>query len=112
MKKLFIIIFLLTTSSAYAAGHLSDKDKKATLKCTGLYYANSMIPQGTLELDKIVYSIFSPPRNMPEDIDLPRHRAYEIKDGKRYFVESDEPESGRLVDEVLEEEGQGREGRG
>ena len=31
--------------------------KKATLKCTGLYYANSMIPQGTLELDKIVYSI-------------------------------------------------------
>ena len=33
------------------------KTKKATLKCTGLYYANSMIPQGTLELDKIVYSI-------------------------------------------------------
>lgn len=64
------------------------------------------------QLDKIVYSIFSPPRNMPEDIDLPRHRAYEIKDGKRYFVESDEPESGRLVDEVLEEERQGREGRG
>ena len=36
---------------------ISDKDKKATLKCTGLYYANSMIPQGTLELDKIVFSI-------------------------------------------------------
>ncbi len=36
---------------------MTDKDKKATLKCTGLYYANSMIPQGTLELDKIVYSI-------------------------------------------------------
>ena len=48
---------MLTTSSAYAAGHLSDKDKKATLKCTGLYYANSMIPQGSLELDKIVFSI-------------------------------------------------------
>ena len=40
-----------------AAGHLSEKDKKETLKCTGLYYANSMIPQGTLELDKIVFSI-------------------------------------------------------
>ena len=57
MKKFFIIIFLIAFSSAYAAGHLSEKDKKATLKCTGLYYANSMIPQGTLELDKIVYSI-------------------------------------------------------
>ena len=57
MKKFFIIIFLTAFSSAYAAGHLSEKDKKATLKCTGLYYANSMIPQGTLELDKIVYSI-------------------------------------------------------
>ena len=57
MKKFFIILFLAAFSSAYAAGHLSEKDKKATLKCTGLYYANSMIPQGTLELDKIVYSI-------------------------------------------------------
>ena len=51
MKKFFIILFLTAFSSAYAAGHLSEKDKKATLKCTGLYYANSMIPQGTLELD-------------------------------------------------------------
>ena len=39
MKKFFIILFLTAFSSAYAAGHLSDKDKKATLKCTGLYYA-------------------------------------------------------------------------
>ena len=58
MKKFFFtILAFLYFSSAIAAGHLSDKDKKATLKCTGLYYANSMIPQGTLELDKIVYSI-------------------------------------------------------
>ena len=58
MKKFFFIILaFLYLSSAIAAGHLSEKDKKATLKCTGLYYANSMIPQGTLELDKIVYSI-------------------------------------------------------
>ena len=56
MKKIFII-YLLLISTVSAAGHLSEKDRKATLKCTGLYYANSMIPQGTLELDKIVYSI-------------------------------------------------------
>ena len=48
---------LVTFSSVYAAGHLSEKDRKATLKCAGLYYANSMIPQGTLKLDKIVHSI-------------------------------------------------------
>jgi hypothetical protein len=59
MKKLSIIIFLLLLSSAYAASNLNEKDKKGILKCTGLYYANSMIPQGTLELDKIVHSIAS-----------------------------------------------------
>ena len=57
VKKTFVILLLLFFNSAYAMGHLSEKDKKATLKCTGLYYANSMIPQGTLELDKIVFSI-------------------------------------------------------
>ena len=57
MKKIIIFIYLFLFASANAVGHLSDKDKKATLKCTGLYYANSMIPQGTLELDKIVFSI-------------------------------------------------------
>ena len=57
MKKIIIFIHLFLFASANAAGHLNDKDKKATLKCTGLYYANSMIPQGTLELDKIVFSI-------------------------------------------------------
>ena len=57
MKKIIIFIHLFLFASANAVGHLNDKDKKATLKCTGLYYANSMIPQGTLELDKIVFSI-------------------------------------------------------
>ena len=58
MKKILLVTFIfLYFSNAIAAGHLSGKDKKATLECTGLYYANSMIPQGTLELDKIVYSI-------------------------------------------------------
>ena len=57
MKKIITFISLFLFSTVLASGHLSDKDKKATLKCAGLYYANSMIPQGTLELDKIVYSI-------------------------------------------------------
>ena len=59
MKKIITTIFLISFSAAHATGHLSDKDKKATLKCAGLYYANSMIPQGTLKLDKIVHSIAS-----------------------------------------------------
>ena len=57
MKKIITFLALVTFSSVYAAGHLSEKDRKATLKCTGLYYANSMIPQGTLKLEKIVHSI-------------------------------------------------------
>tara|TARA_X000000368_G_scaffold284179_1_gene225645 strand:+ start:76 stop:453 length:378 start_codon:yes stop_codon:yes gene_type:complete len=57
MKKIITFTSLFLFSVANAAGHLSEKDRKATLKCTGLYYANSMIPQGTLKLDKIVFSI-------------------------------------------------------
>jgi hypothetical protein len=57
MKKIYIILSLLLFTTLNATGHLSDKDKKATLECAGLYYANSMIPQGTLKLDKIVHSI-------------------------------------------------------
>ena len=57
MKKIIILISLFLFSAGNAAGHLSEKDRKEILKCTGLYYANSMIPQGTLELDKIVFSI-------------------------------------------------------
>ena len=57
MRKIITFIALLSFSSVNAAGHLSEKDRKDTLKCTGLYYANSMIPQGTLDLDKIVFSI-------------------------------------------------------
>ena len=35
---------------------MSDSDKSKTIECTGIYYANSMIPQGELELEKIVQS--------------------------------------------------------
>ena len=55
MKKIIVtflsVIFL---TSAYAG--MSDGDKKKTIKCAGIYYANSMIPQAELELEKIVHS--------------------------------------------------------
>ena len=57
MKKIITFIYFILLTSVNATGLLSDKDKKATLKCAGLYYANSMIPQGTLELNKIVFNI-------------------------------------------------------
>ena len=57
MKAILIILSLVFFTSVYADGNLSSKDKKTTLGCAGLYYANSMIPQGTLDLDKIVHSI-------------------------------------------------------
>ena len=55
MKKIILLLFFFIFTSANAG--MSDKDRKATLQCAGLYYANSMIPQGSLELDKIVFSI-------------------------------------------------------
>ena len=42
-------------NSASIAG-MSDNDKSKIIKCTGIYYTNSMIPQGELELEKIVHS--------------------------------------------------------
>ena len=42
------------TDVAFAG--MSDEDRSKTIKCTGIYYANSMIPQGELELEKIVHS--------------------------------------------------------
>ena len=57
MKKIFVIFYFALFTLAHASGHLSDKDRKVTLQCAGLYYANSMIPQGSLKLDKIVFSI-------------------------------------------------------
>tara|TARA_Y100001970_G_C14157817_1_gene816650 strand:+ start:1156 stop:1530 length:375 start_codon:yes stop_codon:yes gene_type:complete len=55
MKKIFYTLILLLISGAAIAG-MSDKDKSKTVECTGIYYANSMIPQGELELEKIVHS--------------------------------------------------------
>ena len=54
MKKIITLISILFLTSAYAV--MSDDDKKKTIECAGIYYANSMIPQAELELDKIVHS--------------------------------------------------------
>jgi len=55
MKKIFLTLILtLMTSAAIAA--MSDNVKSKIIRCTGIYYANSMIPQGELELEKIVHS--------------------------------------------------------
>ena len=53
MKKL-ILIFIFFYSFAFAG--MNDNDKSKSIECTGIYYANSMIPQGELELEKIVHS--------------------------------------------------------
>ena len=55
MKKFLIILFFVFFNSVTYA-EMSDKDKSKTIECTGIYYANSMIPQGELELEKIVHS--------------------------------------------------------
>ena len=55
MKKIIITLFsALFVTSAYAG--MSDENKKKTIECAGIYYSNSMIPQGELELEKIVHS--------------------------------------------------------
>ena len=47
-------LFILINFSANAG--MSDNNKSKSIECTGIYYANSMIPQGELELEKIVHS--------------------------------------------------------
>ena len=55
MKKLILtLISILFLTSAYAG--MSDENKARAIKCAGIYYSNSMIPQGELELEKIVHS--------------------------------------------------------
>ena len=55
-KILLVLIFTLISSTTFADGHLTEDQKKKTIECAGIYYANSMIPQAELELDKIVHS--------------------------------------------------------
>ena len=55
MKKILMTVILTVTTSVVFAG-MSDSDKSKTIEFIGIYYANSMIPQGELELEKIVHS--------------------------------------------------------
>ena len=55
-KIILTLIFTLMSSLSFADGHLTEDQKKKTIECAGIYYANSMIPQAELELDKIVHS--------------------------------------------------------
>jgi len=55
MKKILVVLFFTIISSATFA-NMNNSDKSKTIECTGIYYANSMIPQGELELEKIVHS--------------------------------------------------------
>ena len=57
MKKIHIYLLLACIPIVCLAdGHLTEDQKKKTIECAGIYYANSMIPQAELELDKIVHS--------------------------------------------------------
>tara|TARA_B000000532_G_C18525987_1_gene259369 strand:- start:67 stop:447 length:381 start_codon:yes stop_codon:yes gene_type:complete len=57
MKKIiFYLLTLFSPTICLADGHLTEDQKNKTIECAGIYYANSMIPQAELELDKIVYS--------------------------------------------------------
>ena len=57
MRKILIfLLFLLSPFVSFADGHLTEDQKKKVVECAGIYYANSMIPQAELELDKIVHS--------------------------------------------------------
>ena len=55
MKKILAVLFFTIITSVTFAG-MNDNDKSKTIECTGIYYANSMIPQGELDLEKIVHS--------------------------------------------------------
>ena len=54
--KFFSLLSLFILINFSASAGMSDSDKSKTIECTGIYYANSMIPQGELELEKIVHS--------------------------------------------------------
>ena len=55
MKKIISSLIISLISTVSFAG-MSNSDKSKTIECPGIYYANSMIPQGELELEKIIQS--------------------------------------------------------
>ena len=57
MIKKKILIFSIVIFPLVAFANISKDDENKLINCTGIYYAYSMIPQGQLELDKIVYAV-------------------------------------------------------
>ena len=57
MIKKIILISSIVIFPLVAFANISKDDENKLINCTGIYYAYSMIPQGQLELDKIVYSV-------------------------------------------------------
>ena len=55
IKRVILTLVISLVSTVSFAG-MSNSDKSKTIECTGIYYANSMIPQGELELEKIIQS--------------------------------------------------------
>ncbi len=57
------------------------------------------------QFDLIIYKKGAPPppKKLPNNIECRENRAYIVKEGKRFFVESDAPWSGKLVDDVIAE---------
>ena len=55
IKKIILTLSIVIFPLICFAG-MSDSDKSKIIECTGIYYANSMIPQGELELEKIIQS--------------------------------------------------------
>ena len=56
MIKRAILTLVISLVSTVSFAGMSNSDKSKTIECTGIYYANSMIPQGELELEKIIQS--------------------------------------------------------
>ena len=82
--------FFLLINFSVSAG-ISDNDRSKTIECTGIYYANSMIPQGELELEKIVHS-FAAKKFLS---------AYLIKEGVEEEKLKNRPENWRLACQTL-----------
>ena len=57
MIKKIILISSIVIFPLVAFANISKDDENKLINCTGIYYAYSMIPQGQLELDKIVYAV-------------------------------------------------------
>ena len=57
MIKKIILTLLIVVSPFIAFAEINKDDEDKLTNCTGIYYAYSMIPQGQLELEKIVHSV-------------------------------------------------------